>query len=572
MALHREDAPRFAAAAVCSGSRQEEIVVDLIDAGVTRLAALRMVEEMIRLHQELRTVGAPVPDEELLRAWLNRDTPQKVALDDLRPTQLATLSPTDQSLLPETRTSTSESEQLLKNQDRSPAGLFVLTVFNVLVGMGCGSCLIGISPGVGARLLGAAAKVALGAAAAVAPGAIIAASICLLARRPWGWRLAAGFQLFAGSVYAVLSIVGLSVAAQSRIRGDFLPFDQLEGEMLFGASMVPGAVTLIGFLYLMQPHVKAAFRVGPPPSGLEARAWRWFRWALALLLLVCAYGGTGAWVWGERERQKTTEQLRQQRPLLNCSWQVKKLDIIHEGGIMAGFLDPMDASRSVWTFLDDEKLLIGEVTVDNRYKSELFESPYHYRWTISDNTLTLVDENESENKITRGFQIEECTADTLQLREETFGIFNFLDKERRYHFHLERRPRVWLDDNSFVFHQMLLAVPMRLAVLFFAALVTWLLTFRACRSRLRALAVNASVMTLVGIPPILIGVVGFLSHPRMSALPDAASVSEEAVIAGLITAAGCALGGLFLGLLPGAYRSGGYHNLSRPANGEGTVA
>jgi hypothetical protein len=77
MPLSREDLPRFAAAAVCRGSRKQEIVIDLIDAGVTQQAAQQMVEEIIAIHKELGTEEVSGLADKLYQTWLSRGTPLK---------------------------------------------------------------------------------------------------------------------------------------------------------------------------------------------------------------------------------------------------------------------------------------------------------------------------------------------------------------------------------------------------------------------------------------------------------------------------------------------------------------
>ena len=72
MAIPREDLPRFAVEAVCGGKRKEEIIIDLTDAGVTQQAAQRIVDEMRRIHQELRPEGADGLEEKVLQAWLRK--------------------------------------------------------------------------------------------------------------------------------------------------------------------------------------------------------------------------------------------------------------------------------------------------------------------------------------------------------------------------------------------------------------------------------------------------------------------------------------------------------------------
>jgi hypothetical protein len=75
MAILQEDVSRFAVEAVCGGKRKEEVVVDLTDAGVSRPDAERMVDEIDRIHQVLRSVGADRLEEKVLQAWASPGDP-----------------------------------------------------------------------------------------------------------------------------------------------------------------------------------------------------------------------------------------------------------------------------------------------------------------------------------------------------------------------------------------------------------------------------------------------------------------------------------------------------------------
>jgi hypothetical protein len=72
MTIARQDAARLAAAAVCSGKRTGEIIIDLTDAGLERAAAQQLVEELIQLRR--RDGRSSLSGDDLLRAWLNQVT------------------------------------------------------------------------------------------------------------------------------------------------------------------------------------------------------------------------------------------------------------------------------------------------------------------------------------------------------------------------------------------------------------------------------------------------------------------------------------------------------------------
>jgi hypothetical protein len=332
-------------------------------------------------------------------------------------------------------------------------------------------------------------------------------------------------------------------------------------------------------------------------------------WVAVLLLLLSTYAGVGVWVWTDLERQKALEQLRQQHPLLHSSWKVTKIekispmdrtmlemlfddmlltffemsDVVHDPfqdmfkdlfakssfGDAHPTTEPVDRSQldliapaeesekdgrinlvrpltvfppgRICTFSDDGRLLFGET-----------ESNVHLNWFLSDvhrgpdGGLRMVNYHElnivfnpSLSTAPHVFKVEETSADTLRFRQDIpeNGV------KVRFRFHLERRTRIWVNGNSLPLYKMLLVVP------FFAAYAIWLLPFHACRSRLRAMFVSSVAMTLLGLPLILITVIGGLSHPRMSVIPDARAVSTDAILAGLATAGACACGGLLIGLL-----------------------
>jgi hypothetical protein len=78
--IPRHEVPRFAAADLCSGhAGKDEIVIDLIDAGVTRSAAQRLVEEMTCIRKEFCATSNQVSEDEVLRAWTDRGTPLEFA-------------------------------------------------------------------------------------------------------------------------------------------------------------------------------------------------------------------------------------------------------------------------------------------------------------------------------------------------------------------------------------------------------------------------------------------------------------------------------------------------------------
>ena len=101
---------------------------------------------------------------------------------------------------------------------------------------------------------------------------MLSAGICLLVRRPWGWRIAAGAQLVAGGTQLVLASIGLSLANMARARGgDWVGFGVLAGQIVFFAALLPAILSVAGFFYLRRPRVKAAFYAVTHP-GDEACA------------------------------------------------------------------------------------------------------------------------------------------------------------------------------------------------------------------------------------------------------------------------------------------------------------
>jgi hypothetical protein len=101
-----------------------------------------------------------------------------------------------------------------------PGGLFLLAAFNLLTGAGCGCIWLHSAPSpddADARLLAAGS--------CVVAVAMLSAGICLLVRRPLGWRLAAGAQLFSSGTQLVLACIGLSMTNTARQKaGDFAGF------------------------------------------------------------------------------------------------------------------------------------------------------------------------------------------------------------------------------------------------------------------------------------------------------------------------------------------------------------
>jgi hypothetical protein len=76
MPIPRREVPRFAAEAVCSGRiGKDEIVGDLMEAGVTRSAAQRLFEEMTFIRKEMRATSNQVSEDEVLKAWTDQGTP-----------------------------------------------------------------------------------------------------------------------------------------------------------------------------------------------------------------------------------------------------------------------------------------------------------------------------------------------------------------------------------------------------------------------------------------------------------------------------------------------------------------
>jgi hypothetical protein len=70
MTIAPQDAARIASAAVCSGKRTEEIIIDLTAAGLERAAAQQLVEELIELRR--RDGRSSLSGDDLLRAWLKQ--------------------------------------------------------------------------------------------------------------------------------------------------------------------------------------------------------------------------------------------------------------------------------------------------------------------------------------------------------------------------------------------------------------------------------------------------------------------------------------------------------------------
>ena len=158
--------------------------------------------------------------------------------------------------------STGQAEQQPSGRPGNPpGGLLLLTAFNLLGAAGCGC--IGLQsapePDAGSKLLGAGS--------CLVAVAMLLAGISLLVRRPWGWHLATGAQLFAGGTQLVLAGIGLSMTNTARQKGgEWVGFAVLGGQILFITALVPAAVSLTGFFYLRRPRVKVAFCVDKPPD------------------------------------------------------------------------------------------------------------------------------------------------------------------------------------------------------------------------------------------------------------------------------------------------------------------
>ena len=144
-----------------------------------------------------------------------------------------------------------------------PGGLSLLTAFNLLTGAGCGCIWLHSAPSpddADARLLAAGS--------CVVAVAMLSAGICLLVRRPWCWRVAAGAQLFSSGTQLVLACIGLSMTNTARQKGgDWAGFAVLTGQAISIAPLVPAIVSVAGFFYLRRPRVKAAFYVVTPPKN-----------------------------------------------------------------------------------------------------------------------------------------------------------------------------------------------------------------------------------------------------------------------------------------------------------------
>src|SRR5262249_36757615 len=70
--VRRKEHLEFAALAVCSRTRKSEIVVDLVDRGLDRARAEKLVEELVTLRQIHVDAGCSASPEELLLAWSGR--------------------------------------------------------------------------------------------------------------------------------------------------------------------------------------------------------------------------------------------------------------------------------------------------------------------------------------------------------------------------------------------------------------------------------------------------------------------------------------------------------------------
>jgi hypothetical protein len=74
MPIARNNVEKSAVAAVCSGTRKDEIVRDLTDAGVTPLCAKRMVAAFVSLKETIAKEGTDRLEAKGLDAWVRRGT------------------------------------------------------------------------------------------------------------------------------------------------------------------------------------------------------------------------------------------------------------------------------------------------------------------------------------------------------------------------------------------------------------------------------------------------------------------------------------------------------------------
>jgi hypothetical protein len=96
--------------------------------------------------------------------------------------------------------------------------------------------------------------------------AMLSAGISLLVRRPWGWRIAAGAQLFAAGTQLFLASIGWSLANTAQAKGgDWVAFGVLAGRIIFIAGLLPAVASVAGFFYLRRRRVRAAFHGITPP-------------------------------------------------------------------------------------------------------------------------------------------------------------------------------------------------------------------------------------------------------------------------------------------------------------------
>ena len=140
-------------------------------------------------------------------------------------------------------------------------GLSLLAAFNLLGAAGCGcvSAQSAQSPVASDKLLSAGSL--------LVTMAMLSAGLGLLVRRPWGWRIAVGAQLFAAGTQLFLASIGWSLANTAHAKGgDWVGFGVLAGQIIFIAGLLPAIVSVAGFFYLRRPLVRAAFHVITPPK------------------------------------------------------------------------------------------------------------------------------------------------------------------------------------------------------------------------------------------------------------------------------------------------------------------
>lgn len=77
MTLKRKELPGFVAAAILRRCRAEEVIVDLVDAGLSRVEATQYLDNMLAINQEMTAAGAVPTEESLVAEWTCRQVAAK---------------------------------------------------------------------------------------------------------------------------------------------------------------------------------------------------------------------------------------------------------------------------------------------------------------------------------------------------------------------------------------------------------------------------------------------------------------------------------------------------------------